>query len=86
MDWVTALFKVLEAGLNLWGSKEANKYRDELAHIKTAYYDEKTKPDPNMAVLDDLEHQLFVLSGAFSTATAGGPAAPSEIGRPCTLL
>lgn len=35
---------VLKAGLELWNSKEGNKYRDKLIDLEREYYDELKKP------------------------------------------
>lgn len=80
MDLVTALFGSLEAGLKLWGTKEARKYLDEWLWLKEAYYAEKRKPDPNMALLDDYERRLVLLSSAFTTAALGGQTTPVQPG------
>lgn len=80
MDAISALFKALEAGLSIWLSKEKTKYTDRLLKIKEDYYREKTKADPNMAVLDDLEFQLFLLSSTFATSAASGQASSVQSG------
>lgn len=81
MDYVGMVMKILEAGLQLWNEKEATKYRDELMQLKKDYYAEKNKLDPNMALLDDIEFRLWVLSGNFATASAPGkPTTPVSSG------
>lgn len=72
MDWFTALAQALASGLGIWESKEKTRHQDRLVKLQTEYYEEKKKPHPNMAVLDDLEFQLVVLSRAFSAAAQGG--------------
>lgn len=65
---VDSLFKVLFAGLSLWGSKERTKYLDEAIALKKAYYEEINKPfeERNNAALDDILAQLHRLTGTFS--------------------
>lgn len=72
MEWFTALSQALAAGLGLWEHKEKTKYEDRRMRLEQAYYAEKKKPDPDHAVLDDLEFQLVLLGRAFSAAAIGG--------------
>lgn len=64
-----ALCKTLEAGLSLWGDKEANKYVDRLIALKKKYYEEYNKPlgARSDAVLDNIEFELRVLATSFSS-------------------
>lgn len=68
MDFIGGFFGVLEQGLKLWNTKESRKYLEELMDLKGKYYEEKSKKDPDMARLDELEHRLWVLSSAFTSA------------------
>jgi hypothetical protein len=72
VDLFTELAGALRAGLSIWESKEKTKYIDRLIRLERERDEEGKKPDPNMAVLDDLEFQLVLLSRAFSAAAIGG--------------
>lgn len=76
MNAITALFQAIEAIFTLANTHETNKYRDEYLKLKQSYYDEKNKPQINMAVLDDLEHRIFLLCSAVSASALGGSKAP----------
>lgn len=78
MDYFALILKVLDPALNFLALHEQNKYRDQMIRIKRDYYNEKSKPDPDMGVLDDLEFELHVLCDAFAaTAGAAAPKNPS---------
>lgn len=61
------ILNLLTVGLDLWNSKEKNKYIDKKMALEKAYYEEFNKPDGVRAdsVLDNLEFELHVLSTAF---------------------
>ena len=64
------LSRTLLAGLSLWNSKEANKYRDKEMELRTAYYNEYNK-SPELrsdAVLDNIYFELCNLAAGFSAA------------------
>jgi hypothetical protein len=73
---IEALVSLLDAIFTLWGAKEANKYRDRYIQLKRDYYTEKTKLDPDMAVLDRLEYELFLLAHTSGAAALGRPTPP----------
>lgn len=78
MDIIKLLLLTLEKGLELLNTKEAKKDLEELRDLKMRFYEEKSKPQPNMAMLDYVEHRIFVLSSAFTAAPAGGsPPSPA---------
>ncbi len=64
-----ALFKALEAGLSIWKSENSRKYLDKLISLKRDWYAEYNKPDNerDLAVLDNLEFELRLISSAFYT-------------------
>jgi len=66
---IESLFKIVETALTIWESKERRRYVDRLLEIKSKYYEENNKPRPNMAVLDNLEHDLKLFSEAFNSET-----------------
>jgi hypothetical protein len=80
MNALTALFQAIEAIFTLANTLETNKYRDEYLKLKQRYYDEKNKPQINEAVIDDIEHRIFLLCGSVSAAALGGSKAPSVPG------
>lgn len=66
------LFEVLAQGLKLWNTKEGNKYLDEVLKLKRRWADEYAKGHGNRsnAVLDECEHELYLISKIF-TSTPG---------------
>lgn len=78
MDVFKLLLSVVDRGLELLNTREATRDRRELADLRTRYYEEKKKAHPNMALLDDIEHRVFVLSSSFAAAPVGGPQAPAS--------
>ena len=61
---------VLEQGLKLWNSKEADKYVSKLIKLKKEWYEEYNKPlDQRSDVkLDYIELQLRILCQSFIQA------------------
>lgn len=64
------VFGVLEAGLQLWASKEKTKYQDKYIQLKKDFYEEYNKDFSvrNDAVLDSVRSELFILCDSFATA------------------
>lgn len=63
---VEALMSLVGSTIELLVVKEKNKYRDKWLRLKRDYYEEKNKADPDMAVLDNIEFELFLLSSTVS--------------------
>lgn len=61
---IALAFESLNSLLKLLAYREVNKDREELGRIRKEYYAEKSKDDPNMALLDNLEFELSVLCGS----------------------
>ena len=61
---------VLEQGLKLWNSKEADKYISKLVKLKKEWYEEYNKPlDQRSDIkLDFIELQLRILCQSFIQA------------------
>lgn len=59
-----ALLKLAGGVVDWLVLKEKNKYRDKLASLKKAYYEESNKPDSERsdAVLDNLSFELRLVS------------------------
>lgn len=62
---VSSLIKALVTGLSLWQSKESRKYKDKLIKLNKEYWREYNKERSDMAVLDNIEFELRLLSQAF---------------------
>ena len=64
------VFGVLEAGLQLWASKEKTKYQDKYIQLKRDFYEEYNKDFSirNDAILDSIRSELFILCDSFATA------------------
>ena len=62
-----ALLETLTAGLNLWDSKEKNKYIDAVVELKRKWYEENSKnpAERSNAVLDNLDIELRIVAAAF---------------------
>jgi len=65
-----ALILALKSGLSLWQSKESRKYIDKTIKLEREHYEEINKDRPDMAVLDNIDFELRIISKAFS-ATIG---------------
>jgi hypothetical protein len=61
------LFEVLAQGLRLWNEKESNKYLDQVLELQRRWKEEYEKPRDKRsnAVLDECEHELFLISKIF---------------------
>lgn len=66
---IGSLFKVLEAGLGLWKSKESRKYLDRVIKLKKEFYEEYNKDDNvrSDAVLDNIQFELRLISDSFAS-------------------
>lgn len=67
---VQLILGVLEQGLKLWNSKEADKYVSKMIKLKKEWYEEYNKPlDQRSDVkLDYIELQLRILCQSFIQA------------------
>lgn len=67
---VKLILGVLEQGLKLWNSKEANKYLDKLIKLRKDWYEEYNKPldERSDVKLDSIELQLKILCQSFVQA------------------
>lgn len=75
---VEALFKVLEAGLSLWNSKEKTKYIDKMMALRKEWYEEYNKPIESRsdARLDNIQHELCIVAAGFSSSVKSKNAPP----------
>ena len=64
---IEALTGALKSGLSLWESKESRKYIDRVIKLEKEYYEEDNKDRPDMALLDNIEFQLRLISHSFSS-------------------
>lgn len=64
---VKLVLSILEQGLKLWNSREANKYIDKMTKLKEEWYEEYNKPleDRSDMRLDDIELRLRILCQSF---------------------
>jgi len=68
MNYIETLLKVLEAGLQLWNTKQSRKYQESIMDLKKRRDDELNKGDEmDHAYLDKLERDIMFLSNLFST-------------------
>lgn len=67
-ELVTSLFGVLEAGLKLWATNDADSVAKKMAALKETYYAEYNKgPDLcSDAVLDNVVSELRILADEFA--------------------
>lgn len=67
---IQLILGVLEQGLKLWNSKEADKYISKLVKLKKEWYEEYNKPlDQRSDIkLDFIELQLRILCQSFIQA------------------
>jgi uncharacterized membrane protein YheB (UPF0754 family) len=67
---VQLILGVLEQGLKLWNSKEADKYISKLIKLKKEWYEEYNKPlnERSDVKLDYIELQLRILCQSFIQA------------------
>lgn len=59
---IEALFKIASTALSIWDSKEKTKYVDAVIKLEKEYYEENNKDRPDMAVINNIELELFVIS------------------------
>lgn len=68
MPYIDTLLKVLEAGLNLWNTRQSRKYQEAIIDLKKKRDDELNKGDTmDHAYIDKLERDIMYLSELFST-------------------
>lgn len=77
MDWLSVALQLFDHAVELYSEELKTKYKDRKIKLMTEYYNEKNKPEPNNALLDDLEHDLFVLCSTVGSPTQG-PSAPAK--------
>jgi hypothetical protein len=61
MDWLGTALSLFDHVVEYLTLKEKNKYKDKKIKLEMKYYEEKNKTPCDHAVLDNLEHELFVL-------------------------
>jgi hypothetical protein len=64
---IDLVLKLAGSTIDLLVTKERNKYRDRYMKLKKEFYEEKNKANPDMAVLDNLEFDLFLLCSSISS-------------------
>jgi hypothetical protein len=64
---LTLILGVLKAGLDLWNSKEGNKYRDRLIGLEKEFYAEVAKPleDRSQLYLDERLLEINIIAKNF---------------------
>lgn len=67
---VQLVLSILDQGLKLWNSREADKYISKMIKLKEAWHEEYNKPldDRSDLRLDDIELQLRILCQSFVQA------------------
>lgn len=67
---IKLILGVLEQGLKLWNSKEADKYLAKMIHLKKEWYEEYDKPisERSDVKLDAIELHLRLLCQSFIQA------------------
>lgn len=67
---IQLILGILEQGLKLWNSKEADKYISKLISLKKDWYEEYNKPisERSDVKLDTIELQLRILCQSFIQA------------------
>lgn len=73
---VESLLKILEHTLGIYRTKDARKYLDRVIELRKLRYEENNKPRPNMAVLDNIDAELCIITEA--VAQFGTPDAKAE--------
>lgn len=64
---IDLILKLAGSTIDLLVTKEKNKYRDRYMKLQKEFYEEKNKPQPDMAVLDNLEFDIFLLCSSISS-------------------
>jgi hypothetical protein len=64
---ISLVLGVLKAGLDLWNTREANKYRDRLIDLERDFYDELKKPfeDRSQLALDSILLEIDIIAKNF---------------------
>lgn len=67
---LSVILSLLEKGLSLWEHKDKTKYVDKVMKLKREYREEMAKPEDQRsgAVLDNIEFELRLLAGAFTSS------------------
>ena len=68
---VDALLQITQSLLGIWEHKLKHKYLEEFMDLKTEYYEESSKERPDMAVLDNIDFRLLILSKAVDSEIKG---------------
>ena len=63
------ILKIIGTTLSIWKSKEQRKYYDKWMDLNKRYYEENNKNESqrDMAVLDNLDHELQLLGEALNS-------------------
>ena len=56
-----ALFGIVKSLLGIWEHKEKTKYLDKIIKLEVSYYEENSKPNPDMFILNDIEFRLLTI-------------------------
>ena len=68
MNYIETLLRVLDAGLQLWNTRQSRKYQESIIDLKKKRDDELNKGDKmDHAYLDKLERDIMFLSNLFAT-------------------
>ena len=68
MNYIETLLRVLDAGLQLWNTRQSRKYQESIMDLKKKRDDELNKGDKmDHAYLDKLERDIMFLSNLFAT-------------------
>ena len=68
MNYIETLLRVLDAGLQLWNTRQSRKYQESIMDLKKKRDDELNKGDEmDDAYLHKLERDILYLSNLFAT-------------------
>ena len=68
MNYIETLLRVLDAGLQLWNTRQSRKYQESIMDLRKKRDDELNKGDKmDHAYLDKLERDIMFLSNLFAT-------------------
>jgi hypothetical protein len=56
---IEALFGIVKSLLGIWEHKEKTKYLEKLLKLEEKYYEESSKTNPDMFILNDIEFRLL---------------------------
>lgn len=73
---ISTLFKILEHTLGIYRTKDARKYLDRVIELRKIHHEESNKARPNMAVLDNVDAELRIITEAITQF--GEPNAKAE--------